>query len=39
MQPYSIEGFLKHDLKGINHKEKVDKFNYIKLIKFSSKDT
>lgn len=39
MQPYSVEEFLKHDIKGTNHKEKSDKLNYIKIIKFSSKDT
>lgn len=39
MQPNSVEKFLKYDIKGTNHKEKSDKFNYFKIIKFSSKDT
>lgn len=30
---------LKHDMKGINHNENNDKFNYIEIIKFSSKDS
>lgn len=39
IQSYSREVFLKYDIKGTNNKGKTGKLNYIKMTKFSSKDT